>query len=446
MKKAIVIFRQDLRIDDNTALIQAIEENDEVFPIFILDKHIIPNFLWLKDKKFLFVKECLLNLNKELQTLNLKLFVSHWKPEEILRELCSKLNIDTIYGNRTYGKYGMERDRKISEFCNLKLFKDFLIMDPEEIPRRQILSAYYKLWDKKILEQGIHCKTPKTSRLPSCEFSKNLFKTYDIEKYLEERIPGGKHPYFTVEGIKSRLQTFDFEAYGETRNNPDIDGTSKTSPWVRFGIISPRRLLLSARSSEDFYRELAFRDFWSHVMYHFPFVKEMEFQPKRRNIPWKYDEKAKEDFFKWCRGETGYPIVDAAMKQLVEENWMHGRTRMIVCSFLTKDLLLDWRWGESFFKQHLLDYDENININTWQWGASVGTDQSPLRIFSPIRQSERFDPQAKYITQYLPQLKGEDLKAIHNPLEYKLNYIPCIVDHRIAQKETKEVYKKYSTI
>ena len=164
--------------------------------------------------------------------------------------------------------------------------------------------------------------------------------------------------------------------------------------------------------SETFVSELAWREFWQHIAYNFPETKTMEFQEKKRHIPW---DGANDLFYAWCRGETGYPVVDASIKQLLETNWMHGRARMIVASFLTKDLHIDWRLGEAFFKKHLLDYDENVNFGNWQWSASVGADPKPLRIFNPSLQSQKFDPEAKFIRRYIPSLQHEKIESIHNP-------------------------------
>lgn len=434
--KSIYWFRQDLRTYDNIGFIQALKENKEILPIFILDNNIIPGFWGLVDNKFLFLKDCLLNLESELEKLWLKLHIFLGKPEVVIPKISKETGITTIYANRTYSRYGMKRDYDLSQSFDIRLYKDFLIRDPEEIPTRKIVAAYFKIWSEKNKREGIHVQDVPLEKDRAVLYD---YSHQNARNMLEKHIPWGKHPYFQVSQLKERLKR-DYKNYWEDRNIPYIDGTSKLAPFVRFWVLSIRELALSVKdNSFDFYRELAFRDFWNHFATNFPFMKDVEFQEKRRLIPWNRDEEA---YFKWCRWETGYPIVDAAMKQLVEENWMHWRTRMIVCSFLVKDLLIDWRWGEAFFKQHLLDYDENINFSTWQWGASTGNDYSPMRIFSPIRQSERFDPQAVYIRKYLPQLEGEELKAIHNPLKYKLNYIPTMIDHSEAQRNTKEVYKK----
>lgn len=257
---------------------------------------------------------------------------------------------------------------------------------------------------------------------------------------------------------KERFERHILRNYSDVRNDLDKDGTSRLSPYLRFGVFSVRQIYKQAlesfreldatqsghdgadrtRGAEHFISEMAWREFWWHILYYFPNTKNEEFQEKRRHIEWSQDQ---EMLGKWCRGETGYPIVDAAMRQLNETNWMHGRARMVVASFLTKDMHIDWRLGESYFAEKLLDYDEAVNLGNWQWSASVGADPKPLRVFSPMLQSEKFDTQATFIKKYIPQLEFESVKAIHNPLEIPLSYCPIIVDHRIETHKARELYK-----
>jgi len=263
---------------------------------------------------------------------------------------------------------------------------------------------------------------------------------FNINDFLDEIIVLEEHPYFNIDFWSTRLKSFDFVHYEDYRNDLDKDGTSRLSVYLRFWIFSVREVYLKVRDvSHTYVSELAWREFWQHINYYFPYTKKYEFQEKRRNIAWRNDKIL---FEKWCNGETGYPIVDAAMKQLKETNWMHWRARMIVASFLTKDLLIDWRLWEAHFQKYLLDYDENVNFGNWQWSASVWADPKPLRIFSPILQSQKFDKNAKFIRKYLPSLEDEDLKAIHDPIENDLNYIGIIVNHKEAQRLAREEYKK----
>lgn len=438
-KNVIFWFRQDLRTFDNKWLIQAVKTSENLLPIFILDKNIIDSFLWLEDKKFLFLKESLLNLDIELKKLWSKLTIYHDYPEKIIPEISKKYCIEAIFTNKSYSRYWKKRDDKIDLFCmknNLEFFRenDYLLNEPEEIEQRKVFTPYYKLWQKKLLEKEIILEKPwKINQIEN---------NFNIKSFLDYLIPWEKHPYFDLDFLNSRIEKFSFENYEKFRNDLDLDWTSRLSVYLRFWLISVRQLYkIVENRSKTYISELAWREFWQHINYYFPYTKDYEFQLKRRNINWKNDERL---FEKWCMWETWYPVVDAAMKQLVETNWMHWRARMIVASFLTKDLLIDWRWWEAFFKKHLLDYDENVNFWNWQWSASVWADPKPLRIFSPLLQSEKFDKNAKFIKKYLPELNNQNIKFIHNPIDNNLNYYKIIVDHKVAQKIAREEYKNSS--
>lgn len=438
-KNSIFWFRQDLRTLDNKWLIKSIKSSKNLFPIFIFDKNIINDFLWFSDKKFLFLKEALLNLDNELKKIWWKLTIYYDFPEKIIPEICKKFDIKAIFTNKSYWNYWKKRDEKIELFCgenniDFYLENDFLLNEPDEIEQRKVFTPFFKLWQKKLLEKEIVLENPW-----NINQIKNIF---EINKFLDELIIWEKHPYFTLDFWKKRLDDFDYFHYEDFRNDLDKDWTSRLSVYLRFGIFWVREIYLKvSEKSQTYVSELAWREFWQHINYYFPFTKEIEFQKKRRNIIWNTD---KELFKKWCDWETWYPIIDAAMKQLVETNWMHWRARMIVASFLTKDLLIDWRLWETFFKKHLLDYDENINFWNWQWSASVWADPKPLRIFNPILQSQKFDKECKYIKKYIPQLENEQTIKIHNPIDNNLNYIPIIVNHNKAQRLARLAYKQYN--
>lgn len=436
-KNSIFWFRQDLRTFDNKWLIDSIKSSENLLCIFVLDKNIIDNFLWLEDKKFLFLKEALLNLDKELQILWSKLIIYNDYPEKIIPEIAKKYSINSIFTNKSYSTYWKKRDDLVEIYClknNIEFFSDndYLLNEPEEIEQRKVFTPYFKLWQKKLLEKEVILEKPWKISQINVEF--------DINKFLDDLIIWEKHPYFSLDFWKNRLENFNFWNYEEFRNDLDKDWTSRLSVYLRFWIFSVREIYLHVKDiSHTYVSELAWREFWQHINYYFPFTKEYEFQLKRRNIAWKNDEIL---FKKWCDWETGYPVVDASMKQLKETNWMHWRARMIVASFLTKDLLIDWRLWEAYFKKYLLDYDENVNFWNWQWSASVWADPKPLRIFSPILQSQKFDKEAKFIKKYIPELQNQDLKSIHNPLDNSLHYIDLIVDHKVAQRLAREEYKK----
>lgn len=431
-KKSIFWFRQDLRVYDNRGFIKAVTDSESVLPIFILDKNLLEKFGWLEDKKFWFIREMLENVDQEIKNRWWEwLQVFHGYPEKIIPKLVEKYNIEAVYSNRSYWKYWVARDDKILESIWKTDFiqvKDFILQEPKQVDQRKVFTPYYKLWQKNefdVWEQNVDVV--------------NSF-VVDEWKQASDFVSLEKHPYFTLDFWKMRLEKFIRTNYEDTRNDLDIDGTSKLSPYLRFWVFSVRQMYNIARDTNmTFVSEMAWREFWMHIAGYFPFTNETAFQEKKRYISW---ENSEYKFEKWCKWETGYPIVDAAMKQLLETNWMHGRARMIVASFLTKDLLIDWKWGEAFFKKHLLDYDEAVNIWNWQWSASVWADPKPLRIFSPILQAQRFDSEAKFTRKYIPELELQTVKSIADPLKYNLEYIPLIVDHSVAQRKAKEVYKQ----
>jgi deoxyribodipyrimidine photo-lyase len=233
-----------------------------------------------------------------------------------------------------------------------------------------------------------------------------------MENTIANHFPLKKHPYFTMEFGRKRLADFPFEIYDDTRNFPAIDGSTRLSPYIRFGVFSIREVYHAVKQrSSTIVSELAWREFWYHIAHHFPTIYELEFQEKRRGIAWENDPYL---ISKIEQAETGYPLVDAALRQLYETNWMHNRLRMVVASFITKNCLIDWRWGEKLFKRYLIDYDEAVNYGNWQWSASVGPDPKPLRIFNPLLQSEKFDYEAKFIKKYIPELRDISAERIHS--------------------------------
>jgi deoxyribodipyrimidine photo-lyase len=437
-QKSIFWFRQDLRIDDNTGLFEAVKNSHEVLPIFILDEHLLEKFWGLSDIKFGFIREALDTISENLQKIwGEKVIVFKGKSEEIIPELVKKYDIECIFSNTSYGTYGKKRDSLVAEkvsvlWCTFESHKDFLLAEPHEIEQRKVFTPFYKLWQKYL---AAHPESLKI--LPKLEHFSQLETQEQSQAW--DFIQHKKHPYFTMQFGQERFEKHILQNYDTLRNDLDKDGTSRLSPYLRFGIFSVRQIYAKAQTrSETYLSEMAWREFWWHILYYFPATKNQEFQEKRRHIQWSQDQKL---FQKWCQWETGYPIVDAAMKQLNETNWMHGRARMVVASFLTKDMHIDWRLWELYFAEKLLDYDEAVNLGNWQWSASVWADAKPLRVFSPMLQSEKFDREARYIKKYIPELEFESIKAIHNPLEIPLSYCPTIVDHRIETHKARELYK-----
>jgi len=420
MNKWLFVFRQDIRLQDNTALTYASKECDELLPIFVFDTHILKKFP-SPDKRLWFLVNALEKLNNEL--------VSAWS---------------------TWAD---------EEWITIKQYADYLLVEPQYVVQMKVFTPFYKrrMWKEKRWELYSIESLPQVPIIEKSQRACSL----ENKTALLERIGGLPQTHRDVMQTQSLLEWIDVDTYDDTRNFPSQEWTSKLSPYFAFGLVSPRQALRKCLTkntpwvhfSEDwktvtmdkkifkssYVSELARREYWQHVAYYFPETRTIEFQEKRQ---WIQRINKKERFEAWKNWETGYPIVDAAMKQLKEENRMHGRCRMIVASFLTKDLLIDWRRWEEHFKNHLLDYDKSINIGNRQRSASVWPDPKPLRIFNPILQSQRFDPNANYIKKWLPELEGKPTKSIHDPIKYDLDYIKPIVDHYVTSKLAKKMYYK----
>ena len=246
------------------------------------------------------------------------------------------------------------------------------------------------------------------------------------------------HPFWTLDFGRDRMNR-DLSHYDELRNLPAVDGSTRLSPYIRFGIFSVREIYAKMKDNPVLLSEIIWREFWYHIAYYFPFTYQIEFQERRRSIDWKRD-KSSYEWEMFQRGKTGYPLVDAAIRQLIETNWMHNRLRMVVASFLTKNLGIDWRLGEKWFKKYLIDYDEAVNYGNWQWSASVGADPKPVRIFNPLLQSEKFDTECKFIKKYIPELADIDPKRIHT-LELQGVYISPLVDQKMSAADARARYR-----
>ena len=432
--KSIYWFKRDLRIEDNRPLAKCLKDSTEVYPIFIFDPQILKK-LNSFDNRLYFIKLCLENLNK---SINLNIF--YGETEKIIEYLIKKLKIRSIFTSQSLSWEGEERNLKIKKLCQklgvnfIEIFDNFLV-DVRKMDYTKIYTHFYQKW--KLL---IDYKITKIDKKLLIKTKKINIDKFQLPNKILSFEPNNQF-YWTIEFLNRRLKEFDFKNYSLTRNFLYEDGTSKLSPYIRFGVISIRLIYNKLKDiSEDFIKELAWREFWYHIKYYFPELKNLEFQEKRRNLKWQNNEKYLEAF---VNAKTGYPIIDAAIIQLKTENWMHNRARMIVGSFLTKDLMIDWRIGEKFFSKYLIDYDEVVNVGNWQWIASVGPDPKPLRIFNPIIQVKKFDPNLDYVLKYLPNLNQEDKKAIIDPLKYRLkNYYPPIINHYEILKKIKNFYYK----
>jgi deoxyribodipyrimidine photo-lyase len=434
--RTLFIFRQDLRTHDNTSLIETIKSSKEVFPIFIHDVRAIDEF-GIDDPRFWLIREALETIDMELQKVGGRLTVYQWKPEDIVEEIITTYHIDAVYVNRSYSPRGKERDSILKWVCDTHSieffsFQDFLLVEPHECEQRKVFTPYSMLWKKFLIAH------PERLQIHSFDGAQTTWLVPDDRQEIGEVIEVPYHPLWTIGFGRSRLDR-DFSHYDNLRNLPAIDGSTRLSPYIRFGIFSIREIYLKIEQNPTLLNEIIWREFWYQIVYYFPFTYSIEFQERRRNIEWKTDVSSYE-WQRFTEGKTGYPLVDAAIRQLIETNWMHNRLRMVVASFLTKNLGIDWRIGENWFKKYLIDYDEAVNFWNWQWSASVGADPKPVRIFNPLLQSEKFDVDCKFIQRYIPELATIDPKKIHS-LELQGVYYPPIVDQRESARLARERYK-----
>jgi len=436
-KRVIYWFKRDLRVEDNQAFYEACIRSKEIIPIFIFIPEILDRFKSY-DQRLGFIIDCISFLRKKIEERGGRLFCYFDQPEKIFIYLINKYKPEAVFTNKSFSYSGEEIERKVIRLCKAKGI-DYnshncnFLCNLENIPYRKVYSHFYKKWKENLNLQTYPApENINTSRITEPEIGEIVQKL----KYQE-------NPYWKPDFAFVRLKNFDFENYEQTRNSLDIDGTSKLSPYIRFGIVSLRELYKKAikNCGEDcsFVKELAWREFWYHIKMNFLEFKDLEFLEKRRNIKWENNKRFIDAFIE---AKTGYPIIDASIRQLKEENWMHNRARMIVASFLTKDLMIDWRIGEKFFMEYLLDYDEVVNIGNWQWNASVGPDPKPLRIFNPIIQAKKFDTEARFIKKYLPELKDIPARLLQDPIKYKLPYYQPIVNHYLRVPVIKKYYIK----
>lgn len=420
-------FRRDSRLNDNRGLYEALQQSENVLPIFIFDKNILGQLSNKKDKRVSFIHQTLLELNEQLKKVGSSLFILHDEPQKAFEQLCATFNITAVYTNHDYEPYAIQRDLKIADWLKSKnisfhSFKDQVIFEKSEVMKSDgtpytIFTPYSKIWKQQLNEE-------KTKSFPSEKLLKNFLKTQPFTFPSLEEIGFEK---VDAQVPQNKLDKAIIQRYEQTRNFPAIDGTSKLSVHLRFGTVSVRELVRSALAlNEQWLNELIWREFFMMILFQFPYVVTESFKRKYDNIPWRNNEK---EFELWCKGETGYPIVDAGMRELNETGLMHNRVRMVVASFLTKHLLIDWRWGEGYFAEKLLDYELSSNNGNWQWAVGSGCDAAPyFRVFNPSEQIKKFDPQYLYIKKWVK--------------DFQPNYLPPMVEHDFARKRVLEVFKK----
>jgi deoxyribodipyrimidine photo-lyase len=447
--RAIHWFRNDLRLDDNTALQAARTCADELLHVFVVD----PRFVGSKTSspsRLQFLEDSLQRLDRDLSRRGFGLIIRVGEPAKVISEILEQSRADLLVFNRDYSPYSRIRDdavRRAADRLGVRMadYKDRVVFAPEEIRTKtggfyRVYSPYrrawWTLWEKSDWEEVSNNRWPRPVVLDRPKASVDL--RFD-RAAVAARLPTGGEA-----AARRRLLHFlagPIRWYGRDRDRPAVDGTSRLSPHLRFGTISVRRCIrealecsLAEPDKEPGVRcwidEFIWREFYQAILAEEPRVLSESFRPEFKNIAW---ESGDLTFEAWCRGETGYPFVDAGMRQLRQTGWMHNRVRMVTASFLVKDLLIDWRRGERFFFRHLVDGDPASNNGGWQWAASTGTDAQPyFRIFNPVSQGERFDPEGEYVKRFVPELRNVPARYVHRPWEAPRpprRYPPPIVDH-----------------
>ncbi len=427
-KLSIFWFRRDLRLSDNTALYHALKSKQKVQCIFIFDTDILDKLADKNDRRVNFIYDTLIALKQELEALGSSLWVLHGTPIETWKSLLEKNEIAEVFVNHDYEPYALERDKKIKELLGTKhiafnSYKDIVIFEKDEVTKDDglpytVFTPYSKKWKSKL--NNFYLRP-----YPTEKYTANLNKSAPTKVIELEEMGFVKNetfiPAMTID--KNLIQKYD-----TTRNYPGLLGTSRLGLFLRFGTISTRALAkLALDTNETYLNELIWRDFYHQILYHFPNVVKGSFKPAYDGIQWRNNET---EFQAWCDGQTGYPIVDAGMRELNATGFMHNRSRMIVASFLCKHLLIDWQWGAQYFAQKLLDFDLAANNGGWQWAAGSGTDAAPyFRIFSPSEQTKKFDAQLTYIRKWVPEFES-------------LQYVQPIVNHQLARERCLKVYKE----
>ncbi len=417
-------LRRDLRLSDNTALSHAIKSRFPVLPVFIFDKNILCQLPGRSDRRVAFIRLALLQMQKQLEAYGSSLYIIYDSPVDAFERLCNEFDIREVYTNHDYEPYAQKRDLEVSDLLQSKripfhTFRDQVIFEKNDILKPDgkpytVFTPYANAWKQK--HQG------------------QLQSSLEYELNNLVKVPPFPVPSLAEIGFEE-VETADpvfcfneklMEDYAASRDFPAKEGTTRLGVHLRFGTVSVRQVALQAqRTSARLLDELIWREFYMMILFHYPQAVHQSFKSKYDNIKWRNNER---EFALWCKGETGYAIVDAGMRQLNETGWMHNRVRMVVASFLSKHLLIDWRWGEAYFAEKLLDYELASNNGNWQWAAGSGCDAAPyFRIFNPMIQQKKFDPDEAYIRTWIR--------------DYKPGYLPVVVEHDFARKRALTVYR-----
>lgn len=422
-------FRRDLRLDDNTGLAKALQSGLPVLPVFIFDPLILEKLEDREDARVSYIHKSLKAINAQLNQQGSSLLVLHKKPLEAWKDVLEHYQVRTVFTNADYEPYARSRDEAVADLLRersvaFSAHKDHVIFEKDEILKSNgepytVFTPYKNKW-LEMFDAGSRLSTAAVKSTKG-SFFRCMYPLPELEDI--GFIPSTLSPApVNYAGIN--------KTYDRNRDIPSMEGTARTSVHLRFGTISVREVALHAvqNQAETWLSELIWRDFYSMIIWHFPHTVNQAFKKQYDNIRWRNDE---HEFKAWCAGKTGYPIVDAGMRQLNATGWMHNRVRMITASFLCKHLLIDWRWGEAYFAQKLLDYDQASNVGGWQWAAGSGNDAAPyFRIFNPELQMKKFDPQLQYVKTWVPEYS--------DPFAYP----KPIVDHKLARERVLAEYKR----
>lgn len=453
-------IRRDIRLQDNQALISAAENFDHLVPLFILEPQLMAD---AAPKRKAFLLQALSDLDQQLQKLNTRLILHQGPAQSAFKKLAEEYEISRVFAHEDYSPFSRQRDQAISQILPLQLLPGITYHPPQEILKDDgspyvVFTPYKNKWYSEPLPNPAD-NLPAPKALPS------LPKGITSEP-LPDFVPADGFPA-TAEEAQARLDSFIGENIRHYQSRRDFlaqDGTSQLSPYLRFGLLSAQEVITQAQMANiqannaaarseirTWMDELVWREFYTAILYHFPHVLEGPFRSDYKDIPWR---DAPEDLLAWQKGETGYPIVDACMRQLKHTGWMHNRGRMIAASFLTKDLLINWQAGEDWFMKNLVDGDPAANNGGWQWSAGTGTDAAPyFRIFNPVTQGLKFDPDGEYIARWVPELQNLPPKYRHEPWKMPeeiaqsvgftlgKHYPHPIVDHTFARQRTLAAYK-----
>ncbi|HMM10855.1 MAG TPA: deoxyribodipyrimidine photo-lyase [Bacteroidales bacterium] len=418
-------FRRDLRLHDNYGLYRALAAGLPVELLFIFDSEILEKLENKQDARVTFIHNVLKDLNATLKSSGASIRVEYGKPLNIFEKIISQQEVNAVFANEDYEPYALQRDNEVGKLLKYSgitflTFKDHVIFSPGEVMKDDgrpytVFTPFANKWKRLLLEE-------KETYYPSEKYLFNLTKS-------EHRLPDLESIGFiasTIEAPKIRIETQLIGNYENTRNFPAIAGTSMAGVHLRFGTVSIRHLVrLALSNSVTWLNELIWREFFIHVLYHFPHSAAENFNPRYNRLNWRNNE---EEFRRWCDGQTGFPLVDAGMRELNTTAYMHNRVRMVTASFLTKHLLIDWRWGEAYFASRLLDFELASNVGNWQWAAGTGCDAAPyFRVFNPSEQLKKFDNGMEYVRKWVPEFDQP-------------GYLPML-DHAMARQRAIATYK-----